>query len=145
MATRAEMDAALQKWVVPSIRETGFMGSRPNFRRNCGSHWDLLGFTFHRDGGALIFTLARCTADSIRGPVGHIPPNRATVVDRHPIYRREIGAASDVQGDIWYRFGHLHGLVALCRAINNRLADPTIWDGVPAEGPEAPYAQFASA
>src|SRR5688572_16636641 len=118
------MNAALQVLVVPRLRELGFRGSLPDFRRDCGTHWDLLNFTFHRDGGALVLTLARCLPDGIHSPMGQVDARKARVVDRHPIYRKEVGHPAPVQGDDWFRYRHLVGLKTLSAAIRNRLDDP---------------------
>lgn len=81
------MNAALQAMVVPRLRELSFKGSLPDFRRDCGNHWDLLNFTFHRDGGARVLILACCRPDSVYDPMGNIEARKAKIVDRHPISR----------------------------------------------------------
>jgi len=134
------MNAALQAMVIPRLRDLGFKGSLPDFRRDCGDHWDLLNFSFHRDGGALVMTLARCRPDGIDNPMGHIEARRAKVIDRHPMYRKEVGHPAPVDGDDWFHFRHLIGLKTLCSAIRGRIEEAGIWDDVNADGSETPYA-----
>jgi hypothetical protein len=122
----------------------GFTGSFPDFRRNSSDSWDLLSFTFHRDGGALVITLARCLGTGIDHPMGHVPASKARVVDRHPMYRKEIGVSEPVQGDEWFRYRHLAGLKTLSAAIRSRIEEASIWHGVSPNGSEAPYAQQRS-
>jgi hypothetical protein len=144
MASRAEMNEALRVWVVPSLREQGFSGSMPNFRRNCGAYWDLFSFTFHRDGGALILTLARCLATGIDDPMGFVPAKKARPIDRHINHRKDVGVSMPEGGDIWFRYRHLRGLVTLCKAIRNRASDASIWVGVTPNGSEVPYQKFGA-
>ena len=89
-------------------------------------------------------TLARCLPTGIDHPMGHVSANKARVVDRHPMYRKEIGVCEPVQGDAWFRYRHLVGLNTLSAAIRNRIEDASIWHGVSPNGPEAPYAQQRS-
>lgn len=98
-ATRADMDEALQRRVVPRLREMGFTGSRPNFRRRRGGSWDLLAFQFSQYGGRFVVELARWPDAEIHRAGRMVGPKAATPhrADR----RHRLGSTGD---DHWFDF-----------------------------------------
>jgi hypothetical protein len=69
MKTREEMDAALKQVVVPGLRELGYAGSMPHFRRitECV---DLLTIQFDRYGGGFVIEAGRASKEGITTPSG---------------------------------------------------------------------------
>lgn len=79
MSTRNEMQKALQTIVVPRLRERGFKGSFPNFRRHHPDRIDLLTFQFNRYGGSFILELGQCGAQGVLTSWNeHIAPDKVT-------------------------------------------------------------------
>lgn len=104
---REEMDAELKNTVVPVLRQLGFKGSFPHFRRPSPAAIDLLTFQFDRNGGGFVIEIAQCSSDGITTPWGqHIPATKVRAWDLHPDRRHRIqphaGAGSGV--DAWFRF-----------------------------------------
>jgi hypothetical protein len=54
------MVKALKALVVPRLRELGFVGSFPHFRRRSETRLDLLMFQFDRYGGGFVLELGQC-------------------------------------------------------------------------------------
>ena len=88
-AHRNRMTHALKAVVVPRLRELGFKGSFPNFRRHRPTLTDLLSFQFDRHGGGFVLELGQCEADfSIVWPTGQrVSPDQITP-SHLPIERR---------------------------------------------------------
>ena len=102
---RESMDQALKGMVVPRLREAGFTGSLPHFRRRSGEAIDLLTFQFDRNGGGFVVELARCAKDGFTTPWGkHIPATKVTAWDLNPAYRHRIQPLSGAGTDSWFRF-----------------------------------------
>ncbi|MFF2886098.1 DUF4304 domain-containing protein [Paenibacillus sp. NPDC057967] len=59
------MLSALKSIVIPSLRERGFKGTFPHFRRVNEKKIDLLTFQFDKYGGGFIIEIAVCS------PAGH--------------------------------------------------------------------------
>lgn len=77
---RNKMIQALKNVVVPRLRELGFKGSFPHFRRRGPTLTDLLTFQFDRHGGGFVLELGQCETDfSIVWPTGErVPPDEIT-------------------------------------------------------------------
>jgi hypothetical protein len=58
-----KMRKALQVIVVPVLRERGFTGSFPHFRRRRQKGIDLLTFQFDKYGGGFVVEIAVCEVD----------------------------------------------------------------------------------
>ncbi|MFJ7406290.1 MULTISPECIES: DUF4304 domain-containing protein [unclassified Lysinibacillus] len=61
--SRLLMIKALKKLVVPYLREHGFKGSFPHFRRQNEEHMDVITFQFNRYGGSFVVEVAICGKD----------------------------------------------------------------------------------
>lgn len=59
---RDTMVASLKEIFVPALRESGFKGSFPHFRRTEGSELHLLMFVFSRWGGAFYIEISKCSS-----------------------------------------------------------------------------------
>ena len=99
--TRAQMDEALKRLVVPQLRALGFKGSMPHLRRLRGEEYDLLTFQFSQWGGSFCVEAARCRREGVDGPTGRIPGDKAKAWDLPHRYR--VGPER-VRTDYWYEF-----------------------------------------
>lgn len=80
--TRNDMITALKQFVVPKLREQGFKGSFPHFRKINGDKIDLLTFQFDRYGGGFVVEAAVCPIQGIMHSWGEqVPPNKVTAHD----------------------------------------------------------------
>jgi prophage antirepressor-like protein len=60
-----KMHKALKQIVVPYLREQGFKGTFPHFRRPTETKIDLLSFQFRMQGGGFFIDFASSTPDGI--------------------------------------------------------------------------------
>ena len=97
--TRQNMTNSIKEIVVPYLREHGFKGSFPHFRRQHEDYIDLITFQFNRYGGSFVVELAICPADGVTTSWGEeIPPNKVTahdVSERHRLSENENDPAFD--------------------------------------------------
>ena len=99
------MDSALRSRVVPLLRERGFAGSYPHFRRALPDRIDLVTFQFDRHGGGFVVETGSCPIDGITLHWGkHVPPTRVTAWDLHPSLRRRLKPQDASEADYWFRF-----------------------------------------
>ncbi|MFJ7666866.1 DUF4304 domain-containing protein [Lysinibacillus sp. NPDC097195] len=79
--SRLLMIKALKKRVVPYLREHGFKGTFPHFRRQNEENTDLVTFQFNRYGGFLV-ELSNCGKYGVTMSWGEeVPPNKVTAHD----------------------------------------------------------------
>jgi hypothetical protein len=101
-ADRAKMIAALKVHVVPILRQRGFSGSFPHFRRPTAACIHLLTFQFDRWGGGFVVEIAQCPPDGATMHSGrHIPP--AKVNPQYLRNRLRLGSSAK-EKDHWFRF-----------------------------------------
>jgi len=100
---RKMMDNALKKVAIPFLREQGFKGSLPHFRRKNEINIDLITFQFNRWGGSFVVELATCSIEGVTTHWGkHIPPNKVTA---HDITKRiRLGAKLEDEDGKWFNF-----------------------------------------
>ena len=101
--SRAEMDEALKRLVVPELRSQGFKGSMPHLRRPRDGEWDLLTFQYSKWGGAFAVEVACCRPEGVNAPTGHVPAEKAKAWDLPR--RHRVGAVSP-GNDYWFKFEH---------------------------------------
>lgn len=102
---REEMDAELKDIVVPALRQSGFKGSLPHFRRPGPTAIDLLTFQFDRHGGGFVMEIARCSTEGFTTHWGkHIPASKVSAWDLHPDQRYRIQPRPGCGIDAWFRF-----------------------------------------
>ena len=100
---RKKMDYALKSIVIPYLREQGFKGSLPHFRRMNESNIDLITFQFSRWGGSFVVELTSWSLEGVTTYWGeHIPPKKVTAHDINNRYR--LGAKSKDEDGIWFEF-----------------------------------------
>ena len=98
---REMMNQALKKVMIPYLRQKGFKGSFPHFRRMTEINIELITFQFNKWGGSFVVELAASPIQGVTMTWGEqIPPNKVTAHDINERYR--LGAKS---GDgIWFDF-----------------------------------------
>lgn len=79
---RDKMISELKKIVVPELRNRGFKGSFPHFRRISEVKIDLITFQFDRYGGGFVIEVGACSPEGITHYWGEkVPPNKVTAHD----------------------------------------------------------------
>jgi hypothetical protein len=98
------MIAALKAEFVPALKERGFKGSFPHFRRIKPDKIDLLTVQFDRWGGGFVIEIAKCGPEGITTSWGlHIPPSKVRAWDvNNP--RPRLGAPAPGEDGIWFRY-----------------------------------------
>lgn len=105
MNNREAMDAELKRTVVPALREKGFGGSFPHFRRISATGIDLLSFQFDKWGGGFVIEIARCAKEGLTTYWGkQILPQRVNAHDVDPDQRHRIQPRVGGGADSWFRF-----------------------------------------
>lgn len=130
--TRAEMNEALKRLVVPELRAMGFKGSMPHLRRRRGGEWDLLTFQFSQWGGQFVVEAARCRDAGVNTVVGHIAAEKATAQDLP--YRCRVGSTADY--DHWFKY-EKDDPDAVAERLLAELRKPSLWeiaDQLPKDG-----------
>jgi hypothetical protein len=99
------MIKALRRVVVPTLRDMGFAGAFPHFRRIRDSQIDLLTFQFNRWSGSFVAEIAFCEPAGWTDRLGrHVPPQQVRVHDITPKQRLRLGSHPPTQADHWFRF-----------------------------------------
>jgi hypothetical protein len=102
---RKKMNKALKGIVVPQLRERGFKGSLPHFRRASRAKIDLLTFQFDRYGGGFVIEISKCPPDGLITSWGeHIPVNKVCAWDMHPDDRYRLKPGPGGSTEDWFRF-----------------------------------------
>ncbi|MFS0636958.1 DUF4304 domain-containing protein [Mesobacillus foraminis] len=102
-AERKLMDTALKEIVIPILREHGFKGSIPHFRRVNETNIELITFQFNKWGGSFAVELAACPKEGTTMSWGEkIPPNKVTA--HHINERFRLGATSLEDEGIWFSY-----------------------------------------
>jgi len=102
---RDEMISSLKRIFVPALRERGFKGSLPHFRRPMTDGIDLLTVQFDKWGGGFVIEVSKCAPDGITTYWGkQIPPNRVRAWDMHPDQRHRLGSPKKGVDGHWFRF-----------------------------------------
>jgi hypothetical protein len=105
LSPRELMDVALKTSVVPVLRERGFTGTYPHFRRVHVTHVELLTFQFDVNGGGFLIEISRCGIGGITRDRGkHIPASEVRGWDIHPNDRFRIKPGEGAGTASWFRF-----------------------------------------
>jgi hypothetical protein len=103
--SRTKMIEALKEVVIPSLRDRGFQGSFPHFRRISDREIDLLSFQFDKWGGGFVIEISRCAGSGITTHWGErIPPDKVRAIDSHPDQRHRVQPGKGGSTDDWFRF-----------------------------------------
>ena len=99
------MIIALKEIVVPFLREKGFSGSFPHFRRFSDNEVDLLTFQFDKWGGGFLIEISKCPSSGIVTPWGDtILAKDMRAIDNHPDKRHRIIPGKDGSPGSWFRY-----------------------------------------
>ena len=103
---RDKMIAALKEMVVPTLRDLGFRGSFPHFRRQRDEQLDLLAFQFSQWGGSFVVEISYCSPAGCTLHTGEVmSPDRARVHHQHPRNRLRLGVRPPPNNrDHWFQF-----------------------------------------
>lgn len=102
---RDKMNEALKNIVVPRLRQKGFKGSLPHFRRRGETKIDLLTFQFDKRGGGFVIEISKCPTDGITTAWGrHILADKVSALDMHPDERLRLKPSSGISTDDWFRY-----------------------------------------
>lgn len=98
---RDNMISTLKGTVVPELRQRGFKGSFPHFRRIKEKKIDLMTFQFDRYGGGFVIEIGVCSLEGVTHSWGEkVPPNKVTAHDLHIGNRLRL---KDSDGQ-WFRY-----------------------------------------
>lgn len=103
---RDAMQRALPARVVPHLRERGFRGSFPHFRRVGSVQTDLLTFQFNKWGRSFIIELGRARGGTYQNAMGKLIPAtelsawNLALADLARLHAGRLG-----RREVWFRFG----------------------------------------
>ncbi len=96
---------ALEDVVIPLLRERGFSGSFPHFRRLSEDGIDLLSFQFDKWGGGFLIEISKCGSSGIRTHWGEeIPADKVRAIDNPPDKRLRLKPGEGASRGDWFRF-----------------------------------------
>ncbi|HEY4079887.1 MAG TPA: DUF4304 domain-containing protein [Burkholderiaceae bacterium] len=99
------MNTKLKRDVIPTLRQQGFKGSMPHFRRARPEQIDLLTFQFDRHDGGFVVEVARCAPTGVTTYWGKvIAPGQVTAHDVHPEARTRIKPSTGSAPDFWFKY-----------------------------------------
>jgi hypothetical protein len=99
------MDLALKEAVVPILREYGFVGLYPYFKRPNSTFVELLTFQFDVNGGGFVIDVSRCSIGGITTKEGrHISAAEVRPWDLDPYDRVRIKPREGTATDSWFRY-----------------------------------------
>lgn len=100
------MQRALQTRVVPQLRERGFRGSFPDFRRVGSVQTDVLTFQFNKWGRSFIIELGRATLGPYQNAMGQVIPATELSASHLALAdRARLHAGRSARREVWFRFG----------------------------------------
>jgi hypothetical protein len=127
MPTREEMNDALRKTLVPVLRQRGFTGSLPHFRRIASDRIDLLTIQFDKWGGGFVVEVAKARSDGFTTRWGEkIAPGKLKAHDLHPIQRMRLGVKG-LEGDHWFRYDTGRALESVAQEVVSCMEQAEAW------------------
>ena len=124
---RDEMVLSLKEQFVPALRERGFKGSLPHFRRPMKDRIDLLTIQFDKWGGGFVIEISNCAPEGITTPWGlHIPPNRVRAWDSLND-RPRLGSSRPGEDGHWFRFDDGTPTDEVARSAVSYLREADLW------------------
>ena len=120
------MKLALRQQFVPCLRERGFKGSLPHFRRVQESGIDLLTVQFDKWGGGFVIEIGRCGPEGVTMSWGEVVPPRK-VTAHHLSSRRRLGAPGPEVDGRWFRFDEGTPVAAVARMAAAMLDEADRW------------------
>lgn len=121
---RVLMDNAIKEITIPFLREQGFKGSLPHFRRFKEDRINLLTFQFSLSSSKFVVEISNCSPNGIVTPWGkEISPSKCSA---HDMYKRlRIGSIKN-KGDYWFDFSKEPLLVNIYKKRAKEIID--LWD-----------------
>lgn len=111
--SRENMIAVLKKTVIPELRQRGFKGSFPHFRRIKEKKIDLMSFQFDRYGGGFTVEVGVCSPEGYTHYWGEkVPPNKVTVHDLNKRLRLKENDGQWFRYDVESESGDIYEIVA---------------------------------
>jgi hypothetical protein len=102
---REKTRAALAARVIPALRERGFRGSFPHFRRVGPTKTDLLSVQFDKQGGGFVIELGGGPPDRFRTAWGkEIPAAELRAFDLSPRARARLVSGAGGSTASWFRY-----------------------------------------
>ena len=102
---RQKIDQALKEIVVPFLREKGFKGTMPHFRRQQSDRINLLTFQHSRYDTKFVVEIANCpSAGLVYQGVVEVAPNKMTAHEMG--YRLRLGSEKH-NTDYWFDYGKI--------------------------------------
>ncbi len=100
------MDDALRRVLVPVLRERGFTGSLPHFRRRASDTISLLSVQHHSSSGSFVVEIAACSPSGHQTSWGKtLEPSRVRAIDINAPRSRLGSAHFPARGDHWFVYG----------------------------------------
>jgi hypothetical protein len=125
--SREEMDSALKTHFAPALRQRGFKGSLPHFRRQRNNRVDLITIQFDRHGGGFVVEIASWSLDGFTTHWGKfIPALKLTAHDLHPNQRYRLGCPGSSTDD-WFRFDQGVSPTAVAERLWDHLDEAERW------------------
>lgn len=103
---KKEMIKSLNLIVVPVLRDLGFTGSFPHFRRNIDDRLNFITFQFDRSGGGFVIEIANCPVNGVNIPfIKDIKPNKLTAhhLNKRKRIQSNMVTTSSLTED-WFRY-----------------------------------------
>src|SRR5262250_3254261 len=121
-----QMTSSLKDVLVPELKQRGFKGSMPHFRRATNDRIDLLTIQFDKWGGGFVIEISKCAPNGIRMAWGEeISPRKVTARDVNPHNRLRLGAPRE--GDHWFRFDKGFSTKEVAKQATSYLAEADRW------------------
>ena len=104
-ADRQKMIDTLKLRIAPQLRDRGFKGSFPHFRRIGISKTDVLTFQFDKWGGGFVIEIGEGPIDGLMLPWGEVvPAKKMTAHDLSGKDRVRLTTDTKTKTDQWFRF-----------------------------------------
>lgn len=97
--SRKKMDRAIKDGIVPLLRQKGFKGSFPHFKRINNNYVDLLSFMFSLYGGQFVVEIAKCSSKGITNTNGNLVSLANLTTLKIPDRKR---LSPTMHGDYWF-------------------------------------------
>jgi hypothetical protein len=128
MQKKEDMVFSLKELFVPALRERGFKGSLPHFRRPAKDRIDLLTIQFDKWAGGFVIEISNCALHGIVTPWGkRVPPSRVKAWDVDPPKRRRLGSPKPGEDGHWFRFDGLTGTDKVAVQAVSHLSEADKW------------------
>lgn len=115
----------LKLFVIPYLKEIGFTGKFPHFRRINKERIDLLTFQFDKYGGGFAIEIAKYPNKFFTTYWGKkIPQDKITAFDLHPSERHRLGCKdpkSKWGSDYWFRYDKLNLLGNIYQKVSKKV------------------------